>query len=529
MVVRLFGRAAGGFAAAAALFAGTVLAQPGQPGTFDAGSTLELYNTQDPEFIAPAGTPFGAASAAPAELPPNVDVAAVRRGLDAAARDASALYDSLNGQVRYAPAVRTYLASVLQLRARAGRLSQTVRTAGDLQRQVPELKALDSDWRLLSYNLKQVRELDRTALDLIARLDATDESLGKMLQMGPSINYRELIAKTGALVQSLDRLVQDIDYELGRTSQARDLIIDGQRVQQAAQHLADYAFAQSEHARLSDDFKLFQQYWSPYLGKLRTVNNRTIDRDVQRVQQVEREVSALLWQKQTIDRQQLLYLTKALERDVDDFFSRAPLKMLIKLPQADQALPTADAFYGVFENFIDCVNRGENVAELQDAFRYINDNWKDFSRVYRPLNSGDAQQVLNGVEKDVAALRQGLLVADTGLDRTRAGDLAATIENLAGYLDRDTRSWLQKERPPYASDAQHEVAHFVADSRELHAAIVGGADIREVRQMADALFETWRRVYGYVVRCQTSERPHLASTSSQTTPALVELRTLLAR
>lgn len=511
-------------AAAAVLSASSAFAQapPANP-----NDVYDILNRTQQDFAPESRATFGPAGIDPAALPNNVDIVAVRRGLESATRDAIALYDSLNAQVRYIPAIRQHLPGVLNLRARAERLSRQMTTIEDLRRSIGELRLLDSDWREVSYYLKQLR-LDRTSSELVARIDATDDGIGKLLQIGPSVDYQALVQKTSALRTSIDRLIEDIDYEFGRTPEGRQLILEGQRVQQHAAHLADTAFQQDSHEHLTADFRLFQQSWTPFVANLRKLSSRYVDRDVQQVAQVEREVSGLLWIEQTLDRQQLIYMTDQLTRDVDDFFDKAPLKLLIKLPDARMALSTADEFYGVFENFADCVNRGENQAELQDAFTYIDSAWKNFSRVYRPLNSSEAQQVINAIEKDVTLLREALLIQE-GFNRTKAAEIAAFVENLAGYLERDTRSWLAKARPAYAAEAQRDVTDFRRRSRELHEALINGAKLADVRAMNDALFENWRRVYGHVIKCNTSERPTLASTSSQTTPALVELRSLLAR
>jgi len=510
--------------AAVAVLAASSLAPAQQP--YNANEVIDLYNQQN--GFGDAARSYGPASNQPVSLPNNVDLNGIRRGLDSAAADARALNDSLNRQIGYVPAVRAYLADIVRLQALAQSISRRVSTKADLEQALPDLRQLDSDWRLVSYRLAQVRGLDRNATDLIKRLDATGDQLTKMLQIGPSVDYRALVQSTASLSTAISRLVQDLDWEMGRTNEGRQLVLDGQRIQQQAAHLSDTAFQQDSYDHIKQDYSLFQQFWTPFLAKLRSVNNRIIDRDVQQVAAAEREVAAQLRLEQTLDRQQLLYMADNLTRNVDNFFENAPVKMVMRLPEADRALASADAFYGMFENFIDCVNRGENQADLQDAFGYVDSEWNTFSRVYRPLQSTDAQQVLNAIDKDVASLRGALLIQE-GFDRRKASELAALVDNLASYIDRDTRNWLAKARPAYAADAQREVANFRAGSRELHEALVAGANLREVRQMCDALFDNWRRVYGHIIKCQTSERPSLASTSSQMTPALVELRTLLAR
>ncbi|MGC1274403.1 MAG: hypothetical protein WBC44_11905 [Planctomycetaceae bacterium] len=509
-------------AAAAVLTASTAFAQA--PAAYNPSEVLELFSRD--EFSDSQARSFQPRT--PVELPNNVDINLIRRGLESAVTDAHNLHHSLDAQSRSIPAVRQYLGSVLQLEARAQMLARQITNRTELERALPELRALDTDWKDVSYRLAGVRGLDRASLDLIRRLDATSDQVSKSLQLGQTVDYVALVQKTNALRTSIERLIQDLDFEVGRTPEGSQLIVDGQRVQQKAAHLADTSFQQDGVEHLIEDFKLVQQAWTPFLAKLRGLNSRYIDRDVQQVAQVEREVSALLRIEQTLDRQQLVYLADNLTRNVDDFFDNAQLKLLIRLPESDQALSTADAFYGVFENFVDCVNRGENQADLQDAFSYIEGEWRNFSRVYRPLNSTEGQQVLNAIEKDVVTLRQALLIQE-GFDRFQAGELASVIDNLSLHLERDTRSWLGKARPPYAAEAQREIANFRQNAQELHEALVANANIREVRQMCDGLFDSWRRVYNHIIQCRTSERSSLASASSQMTPALVELRTLLSR
>jgi hypothetical protein len=53
--------------------------------------------------------------------------------------------------------------------------------------------------------------------------------------------------------------------------------------------------------------------------------------------------------------------------------------------------------------------------------------------------------------------------------------------------------------------------------------------VATIRQDTEELYQNWRRVYNYLVKCQTDERPALGRFASQLTPAMVELRTLVAQ
>src|SRR5690606_21868544 len=196
------------------------------------------------------------------------------RGLDSAVNDAHLLHESLEKQVSRVPAARQYLAAVLQMEVRAQMLSRQITDRASLERALPELRALDTDWKDVSYRLGGVRGLDRTALDLIRRLDSTSAQVAKSLQLGQTDDYGALVQKTNALRTSIERLIQDIDWEVSRTPEGHQLILDGQPVQQAAAPLADTAVQQDSPVPLVEDFRRFQEAWAALLGKLRGLNSR---------------------------------------------------------------------------------------------------------------------------------------------------------------------------------------------------------------------------------------------------------------
>ena len=65
-------------------------------------------------------------------------------------------------------------------------------------------------------------------------------------------------------------------------------------------------------------------------------------------------------------------------------------------------------------------------------------------------------------------------------------------------------------------------------ARQFHELVIRGADMRELRPASERLFEQWKKVYSYIIRCEGAERPYLAASARRTTPAFVELRTTLA-
>ena len=507
-------------ASCAAILALASSARGQDAGRIDSNDVKELFS--------PNGFNDHRRSAVPVTLPANVDIEAIRQSLSSASRDAHTLYHELRAQEAGVPGLLQYTGNLLRLQVNAESLAERITNRRELERHLADLQQLDAQWRQLSYDLGLLPGLDRQSLALIRQLDQTSDQITARLKIGQSVDYRDLVMKTSGLASAVDRLIQDLDYVVGRTSEGRQLITQGQTVKQQAAHVAGGAFQRFEHDHLVSDFKLFQDSWSSYLNKLRRLRDPLIDKDVQNINAFEREVSSLLRMEQTLDRSQLIYLVGQLTRDVDAFFSKAPLKMLMRLPDADRALSTADAFYGNFENFVDVANRGANRADLQYTFAFIDEAWQDFARVYRPLQSAEAQQVLSAIEKDVTVLREALLIQED-VNRRKASELASKVATLAMFIERDTENWLRKARVPNASHIQQEVARYRESADDLHAAISGGASLREIRQLCDATFDGWRRVYEHIINCRTSERASLAASSSQTTPALIELRTVFGQ
>ena len=114
-------------------------------------------------------------------------------------------------------------------------------------------------------------------------------------------------------------------------------------------------------------------------------------------------------------------------------------------------------------------------------------------------------------------------------NRPTASSLAAKIENLADSIDITARRWLAHDRQTFGQDCLDDTESLVQAAAKLHDEIVNGANVATIRQDTEGLYQNWRRVYNHLVKCQTDERPALGRFASQLTPAVVELRTLVAQ
>lgn len=459
---------------------------------------------------------------------PTREMLEARRILSQISSDAGRLYSQLEVQ-RNVPGVTPNLSDVLKLRARVAVLDQRAQRMNDHRELQEGLRAVDRDWRVVAYRLERIRGLDRRTLALITEINDHSKQLAASFELKPQFDRSAMLRQSVALSTELHNLMDDLKLEVRDVTQQNQLLLTGGRIEQQARLVTDtVASNRSSYDNVVVEYKQFQNMWYPYATRLRPLENRYLERNIRRIQEVDNTIHELLWLPQTMDRQQLLHLTTVMKKEVDNFFLRAPLKLLIELPESELVIPTAHEFYGLVDNFVDGVNRGENIEDLADSYRYITDGWQSFNRVFGRLSSPAAQQVMNEIEQSIIALRDALHIRD-GFDGGQAVEVAASLENLAVHLDRDMRNWLDRSRETYRSAALRDSNDFAVITKNIHEMLLTRRDMNQVRgQLADAE-QIWRRVRTYTDRAPSSDRYHLQSLTSEITPKLVELRTMIVR
>ena len=444
--------------------------------------------------------------------------------------DASQLTYALNEQIRQTPALRTLYTDALKVSAEAVGLDKRAGQVNDHRILAEEFQALDADWRELAYRMEGVRGLQAETRDLIANLNGGGEQIRKSLNMQPQLNRQQLYLKTASLAGDLGNLLDDINAELGRSKNAQSYAMQGSRIRQEVLGLA--TLSRDDHADTAlvvDEYKRVEAMWLPLAVKLQAEDNRYLERSLRRITQTSGEIHQLLLLPQKVDKQQLVYLTAALKKDIDEFFERTPLILVMHLPKAKSALATADQFYGVCEHFVDVVKNGNDAEEVLDSFKYIEQAEKSFNEVYNQIDSDRAVAVLQRIDQTVSTIRTSLQLQREDFNRPAANDLAAAIENLTEQLDFAAKRWLTDDRQSFSKVCLQETARLTDAAAVLHQDLVRGVPISQLRQEIDELYDNWRTVYGYLVKCQTDDRPTLGRLSSRLTPTLVELRTMITQ
>lgn len=465
------------------------------------------------------------------DLPPTpqlnasrININEVRQTLNEFSKDSSALAISLNRIMYQVPGVREYIADVLKIRARASILSDRMNRSSDLNQIASEYGEIDQLWRVVSLQLENVRGLDRETQSLIARMNQSERKLGDLLQTGPQLKRTELLTQTSALSNALGILVEDIEIEFSREPQRFELVRAGQEVEQRMVQVSNLIIDRQSYDSIKREYLAFRDSWNSFATRLRPYHNRIISRGIQRVVQQDRSIQELLWLPQDgANMQEIAHLTEALKRDVDEFYRRATLRLLISLPPANY-IATSDEFYGTVENLIDTVNHNESTNNLITSFSYIEQSWKDFSAMFHTVESPAALQLLDKVNNSINALRVSLRIEQPS-ESIDLAKLVVSLETQSTQLSVIAEQWLATESPSFRQSTQNSIRDFSNTAHELHRIILmQPAATALVRSKSSELFESWFLVHEKISRCETREKYQLQETAVRITQMLMDLR-----
>lgn len=465
------------------------------------------------------------------DLPPapqlntsRININEVRQTLEEFSKDSSALAISLNRVMYQVPGVREYIADVLKVRARASILADRVRRDNDLNQIAAEYGEIDQLWRVVSLQLENVRGLDRESQNLIAKMNQSDRKLGDLLQTGPQLKRTELLTQTSALSNALGILVEDIEIELSREPQRFELVRAGQEVEQRMIQVSNLIIDRQSYDAIKREYLAFRDSWNSFATRLRPYHNRILSRGIQRVVQQDRSIQELLWLPQDgANMQEIAHLTEALKRDVDEFYRRATLRLLISLPPANY-IATSDEFYGTVENLIDTVNHNESTSNLITSFSYIEQAWKDFSAMFHTVESPAALQLLDKVDNSINALRVSLRIEQPS-ESIDLAKLVVSLETQSTQLSVIAEQWLATESPSFRQSTQNSIRDFSNTAHELHRIILmRPASPALVRTKSSELFDSWFQVHEKISRCETREKFQLQETAVRITQMLMDLR-----
>lgn len=442
-----------------------------------------------------------------------------------ALNESTALYRILDAESVRNRQLIPLLRELLQLRAQASRIDQDLTNRVDLRDVMVSFRQLDQAWRTLSHQLSQSPGLSREAIASVERLDRIDREVGKLFQVEPTLDRRELLRQLATLSNAFRNLIDELLIAPTGGTKIAQLVTDSRKVQQQVQRVEQVVLENYPYEQIVIEYSRFTRMWTTLLDQLRTYDDRYVERQVRYLVDANNSVKLLLWIDNKSDRAMLQQMASTLMRDVDEFYNRTPLKLLLNVKNLTAAMQTANDFYGTVQNFKDMIDREQSDAQVLDSYRYVEEYGYMFTRTFSAMNSQAARIVLRNIEDGIASLRSELHLAGTvsQVDYRQLLPIAARLELLSDNLDWDVRRWLTSDRQTFRDEALLSSKNFMTRTRRLHQLMQGQPSVTELQRETAALMDEWTKLYNFLGRCNTVDRPNLASLAGEIRRSISEL------
>ena len=459
----------------------------------------------------------------------KVDKRAVANLIKEALDESGRLYTSLEQDFRRYPQVRPLLIDLYSLRDLTARLNQDVTAGISLETIIIDFRQIDADWRVLSHRLAQTAGLSTATLASVDRVDRIDRQVGQLFKVEPTLDYRELYQQLSVLAAALQNMSEELGIDLNGNAKTAQIVTDCRKMQQQVSRIEDMVMEKYPYDRVVSEYNRFDRAWVLTLEQLRTVSNSYVDRAVSRVVEADNAIHELLWLETSSNRGQMKQTADALIRNVDEFYSRTPLKLLLNFKNVQGALQIADDFYGTVQNFDDNLDRNESDEVVLESYKYVEEYGAVFIRTFSKMPSQQGVVVLRQIEDGLATLRSALKLGGTvsQVDTRRLQPIASSLENLADQLDWDVRHWLNSERPAYRNEALQASANFMKRTQSLSKQMETAPTLVELQREADSLYQDWKAIYVFLSRCNTPDRSYLSQAARDIRNDLTELNSQL--
>ena len=454
--------------------------------------------------------------------------------LTQAADEMSQLVGAMQEEIyRGVPGVRQLLSLAMNVNADAAVLSRRLSRVNEVEALRVPLSQLDQDWHTLEYRLSQIPNLRRNTLARIERIQQLESQLTSMFGLGKQIDLSAIANQALQMNNALRNLLEDIRYEITDTNTANRLLQDGRDTYDQLQRLLQLARNESSsYETIKNSYDQVESEWARYERRLRAVDNRFVQRQMQRVNDHARTLRELLYlTNDGLNRELLSHNAGLLQKDIDQLLSHVTLGMLSKLPAANwNAIDAASDLETSCNDLVDVIQAGDEVDVLHDVYASVHDEWERLSLALQGVDGQQARQSLRDVDRSLKEVQSQLGVR-LDFDRREATNLATTIVGQARHLQEDLRDFFSRpNRYPreFQSESLRATQRFYAAATRLHDELVHGDSLRQLKATGKGMADAYESLVQYIPRFSSSEQMHLNRVRRQLTPQVVRMQTLVS-
>ncbi len=450
--------------------------------------------------------------------------------LESFASEAGKLIDDLRYEERFSSYVRALLGDAVRVKAAADILVSRSRTlpAGQFSTEYAEL---DRGWRVLAYRIRQTPDMGGALLRRVERLDQLSNDLGQQLKLAPQLQRDELSRSFGTLDGHLNRLTEDVRFDLNRHPRRNQFAAQIRSLQDRSRQLRLLVDGRYSADDIVKYYRQFQNAWQPLKNELRATGQQNILRSIQQVTQTNDYLQELLWIVPQHDNREIRYQADALMRSVDAVSESISLKGLLLLPNANRIFSNSKEVYSLCSDFQQSVRADSTDLEsLRWDFRVLDVAWNDLKQHLASLNSPDVAPRVTVIDNSVAELRKAIgMQPSTNYEQT--AQLVSALDNMTDLFHQDIRRTVGqsgqysaqfRDGAVQASQTFHNTAHTLHDS------LMQNISESLLQQQSQLLASQWNQLQQYVSQTTTSDQAQLYRTYQTIAPAVAKLQVMHA-
>ena len=448
-----------------------------------------------------------------------------RRAAEDFAAESAQLISALQFETRYDLNARALLGDAVRLRAAVDILLRRLQAGID---PTTDYNAVDAQWRALSHQLKQFTNTSSAIAQRVAAMDTLSQAMSKSLRVSPQFDRSELEHQFASLVYGLEQLASDIELDLYNNPQRDAWARQARELRSRAQGLLMAATSNYTHRDIVNYYKQFYDAWMPMKRELRSEENRYLQRNLNRISQINERLHTLLWLPPVIDGRDILYLAESLHRNVELVSDRISLRQMLVLNNAADVFSRARDFFALSDEFRRVVARETNLESIRYDFRVLDAAWFDLRAVLGPIDDGRTVQYIALLDDALGELRNSLGL-ETAFDRSAAEQLASSLSNSADLLAYDVQRYVGRSTaysPQVRDGALQSADNLRRASRELYLGISQNADANSLKSQFRQLSQQWDRLQNVLGQLSVTDRSQIARSYQAIGPAIAKLQVL---
>ena len=146
----------------------------------------------------------------------------------------------------------------------------------------------------------------------------------------------------------------------------------------------------------------------PLKRELRSVDNRYLQRTIDRISTENDHLHELLLLDPVIDGRDILYMAETLKQNVDTVCEGVSMLQLIQVPNAVNIFGKMKEFYTLCQDFARTVATESDLENVRWDFRELDVSWNELRTALAPMDSPETKQQVAFIDQYVGQLRDAL-------------------------------------------------------------------------------------------------------------------------